>query len=173
MHRLTISESGIDGDGFAVGRTDEEIPFAYGYSIGLSAEWEVKRASITSLLDERKIDLTRRAGKWHDEIASVEMPEFGNAPFIDLSFSPFTNSLPINQLEFVGDKARRIETLYFDENRFELRKVAQLYSRVEESSYRYQDVEQPDFVAELTVDGDGLVETYEHLFKRVGSQRET
>ncbi len=35
------------------------------------------------------------------------------------------------------------------------------------TTYRYQDVEQSAFTARLTVDNDGLIINYEHLFKKL------
>jgi hypothetical protein len=104
--------------------------------------------------------------KWYDGNDN-HLTAFDGVPFIDLSISPFTNTLPIKQLQFDGDKPQQIETLYFDENRFSIRKVRQVYSKLDERTYRYQDVELPDFAADIVVDDDGLVIDYPQLFKRV------
>jgi hypothetical protein len=126
----------------------------------------VSIVTIKSLLDDREINLTCENKKWYDGHGD-HLTEFDGIPFIDLSISPFTNMLPIKQLRFDGDKPQKIETLYFDENRFSIRKVQQLYSRLNDRTYRYQDVELPDFVVDIVVDDDGWVIVYPQLFKRV------
>jgi hypothetical protein len=166
IHQHMTAAQAHYGHGFVAGRSDEGLPLAIEYEIALTAEWEVSQVRIKSLVDGREISLICEDKKWYDGQGN-HLIEFDGIPFIDLSISPFTNTLPIKRLRFDGDKPQQIETLYFDENRFLIRKVQQLYSKLNEKTYRYQDVEQPDFVVDLVVDNDGWVIEYPQLFKRV------
>jgi hypothetical protein len=57
--------------------------------------------------------------------------------------------------------------IYFDENRFSIRKVQQLYSKLNDRTFRYKDIELADFVSDIVIDEDGLVVDFPSLFKRV------
>lgn len=165
-HRHQASATGFDEQGVASGRTDQGSVFAYAYTLQLTAQWEIKMVAITSLLDDRRIALRRNGKQWFDEIAHTVLPQFDGVPFIDISVTPFTNSLPIHQLAFTADQPQQIQTIFFDENSFSLRKVLQYYTKKDDHTFQYTDVEIPDFTAELTTDADGIVLTYQHLFRR-------
>jgi len=166
VHRQVVTAQAIEEHGIAAGKTDQGAVFAYEYKLLLTPAWEIKSANITSLLDERTIALHHDAGTWRDA-AGKTLHEFDGIPYIDLSFSPFTNTLPIKRAPFVDDEELTIDTLYFDENSFSLTKVQQRYRRLGPKKYRYQDVETPDFTANIDVDDDGLVTDYQHLFARM------
>lgn len=165
MHRTVSDDDGLHGQGYAVGKTDQNIPFAFEYNVFLTESWDIKRLGIASLLDDRALAVRHHEGTWYDDIAKVGLPEFDDVRFCDISISPFTNSLPINRLAFEGNREQSIDVVFFDENTFSLRRVRQIYSRTADRTFRYQDVEMPEFTAKIVTDADGLVIDYEHLFK--------
>lgn len=164
--RLTVKEQKIFGRGIVVGRSDTHMQFAVAYSVALTTGWAVEAAEIKSLFDDRAITLTHKGEKWYDG-AGEHLAAFDGVPFIDISLTPFSNTIPIQQLVFRGDTPQKIDVLYIDLPDFSTRKVQQYYSRRNAKTYRYQDIETPDFAADITVDTDGLVVDYPQLFKRV------
>lgn len=149
-----------------VGKSEGHTPFAITYTITLNNNWHIKSIVVRSLLDEKKVRLTNREDKWYDG-DGTHLPAFDGTEYIDLTLSPFTNTLPIRRLPFVADKRRKIDVIYIDLPNFSLRKVQQYYSKLSNYTYRYQDVEVENFVANITVDDDLLVTDYQGLFKRV------
>ncbi len=164
VHRHRVDD-GVYGHGIAAGKTDQDIPFAIEYRVALTIDWRIKEVSIRSLLDERVINLVHKDHEWYDGTGQL-LSEFDGVELVDISISPFTNTLPIKQLCFDGEP-QKVDMIYFDENKFSLRRLQQIYSKIDHRTYRYQDVELPDFVSEITVDDDGLVIDFLELFRRV------
>lgn len=165
IHTHTVDD-GINGHGLAVGKTDNGIPFAIEYEVALTANWDIKEVSIKSLLDERIIKLVRKGDQWYDGTGK-HLVEFDGVEMVDISISPFTNTLPIKRLQFEGKRPQKVDIIYFDENRFSLRRLQQIYSQADERTYRYQDIELPDFVSNIVVDDEGLVIDFLGMFKRI------
>ena len=76
---------------------------------------------------------------------------------VDLGFSPSTNALPIRRLRLAVGEHREIGVCWVRFPSFEVTLGRQLYERVGERTWQYRS---GDFEAELTVDEDGLVESY-------------
>ena len=166
IHQHIVSDTEIRGRGLTVGKTDQGTPFAYLYHVALTPAWEMKTVSVTSLLDRRTLALRHDAGRWRDS-ACAHLRGFDGVSLVDLSISPFTNTIAIKQLSFVGDEPRTTDVVFFDENHFAFRRVQQRYRQIARNQYRYHDVESADFAADIVVDDAGLVIDYEGLFKRV------
>lgn len=149
-----------------VGKSGENTPFAIAYTITLTNNWHVKSVVITSILEKKKVRLNHREDKWYDGAGS-HLSAFDGIEYIDITLSPFTNTLPIRRLSFAADKRCKIDVIYIDLPNFSLRKVQQYYSKLSDHIYRYQDVEIADFVADITVDTNLLVVDYPGLFKRI------
>ena len=165
VHTHTVDD-GINGHGLAIGKTDGDIPFAMEYDVLLTADWEIKEVLIKSLLDERAIRLVRKGDQWYDG-ASQHLAEFDGVELVDISISPFTNTIPVKRLQFEGELPQKVDIIYFDENEFSVMLLQQFYSQVDERTYRYQDIMLPDFMSDLVVDDDGLVVDFPELFRRV------
>jgi hypothetical protein len=165
VHTHMVND-GIHGHGLAVGKTDGDIPFAMEYYMAMMEEWNIKEVSIKSLLDGRAIRLVHKGNKWHDSTCK-HLPEFDGVELVDISISPFTNTLPIKRLQFEDELPQKVDIIYFDENKFSLRRLQQIYSQLDERTYRYQDIVLPDFVSDIVVDDDGLVVDFQDMFRRV------
>lgn len=165
VHTHTVNE-GIFDHGIAVGKTDRGVPFAMEYDVVLTKDWDVKEVSIKSLLDERIIKIVHKGDQWYD-CESKHLAKFEGVELVDISISPFTNTLPIKRLQFEGKKPQKVDIIYFDENRFSLSRLQQIYSKIDEQTYRYEDIILPDFVSDITVDDEGLVTDFPKMFKRI------
>lgn len=165
VHTHTVNED-IHDHGLAAGKTDSGIPFAIEYDMWLTANWDIKEVSIKSLLDKRIIKIVHKGDQWYD-CEGKHLAEFEGVELVDISISPFTNTLPIKRLRFEGKKPQKVDIIYFDENRFSLSRLQQIYSQIDERTYRYQDTVLPDFMSDIVVDSDGLVVNFQDMFRRI------
>jgi hypothetical protein len=86
---------------------------------------------------------------------------------LDLNFSPSTNLLPIRRLDLrIGEKAA-VRAAWLRFPGFTLEPLEQLYSRVDEKTYRYESAG-GSFVTELRVDAAGFVTRYPKFWEVEG-----
>ena len=85
---------------------------------------------------------------------------------IDISLTPFTNSLPINRLQLQVNEVQYIKVLYIDILGRTIRSVVQQYTKISDHKYQYENVPN-DFEAVITVDEWGIVTEYPGLFVRL------
>lgn len=85
---------------------------------------------------------------------------------IDISLTPFTNTLPISRLNLSKNEQQELNVLYIDILNREIKPVQQRYTRLSTYQYKYENVPN-DFEAVITVDDLGLVINYPELFERI------
>jgi hypothetical protein len=86
---------------------------------------------------------------------------------VDITATPFTNTLPIRRLGLREGESSTIVAVYVSLPELTVTTNRQRYTCLEpDRRYRYESVDS-DFTSELEVDGDGLVVTYPGLFRRV------
>lgn len=103
-------------------------------------------------------------GNWTVNERAIE--ELKGCRDIDLSFTPMTNSIPINRLRLAVKEERILPVVYVDVFSGQIRKANQRYVRLSEFEYQYENVPN-DFEAVITVDEQGIVEDYPGLFLRL------
>jgi uncharacterized protein len=88
--------------------------------------------------------------------------------YVDISETPFTNSLPMRRLGLAPGEFAEIAVAYFEGA--ELQPWPQRYTRLENGdgggTYRFVRLD-GGFTADLPVDLDGLILDYPGLFRRV------
>lgn len=84
---------------------------------------------------------------------------------VDVSVTPFTNTLPIRRLQLVVGKSSEVRVVYVEAPEVQLTASTQRYIRLGERYYRFESLE-VDFTADLPVDREGLVLDYPGLFRR-------
>jgi hypothetical protein len=98
--------------------------------------------------------------------------EFDGCIDVDISATPFTNTLPIRRLELRPGASSGIEVLYVALfPTLELRRAEQRYTRLDAAGgarYLYESVA-TGFRVELLVDDDGLVMDYPGFWERVAA----
>jgi hypothetical protein len=117
--------------------------------------------------EHRTLRLVRvGAARW--EVNGTARPDLDGAEEPDLSVTPFCNTFPIRRLsQTVGDHLT-LETAYVNGADLTVTRSKQRYERLGHGRVRYVDLGLFNgFTAELTVDEDGLVRSYERLFERV------
>lgn len=92
--------------------------------------------------------------------------EFKNCVDIDITLTPFTNSLPINRLDLAVDKPQKIEVVYLDVLKNNIRVAHQQYTKKSETNYNFQNIPN-DFEANIITDNKGFVVHYPELFERI------
>jgi len=87
----------------------------------------------------------------------------------DLSVTPFCNSFPIRRLPEAPGARLTLDTAFIDGAALTVTRSRQRYERQGSGRCRYVDLGlSAGFAADLTVDEDGLILRYEHLFERLG-----
>ena len=139
-------------------------PVRLEYAMELDASWTFLVLRLRAS-DGRQLDVSRDddGGWWVDGAAR---PDLADAVDVDLSFSPFTNALPIRRLDLAVGAAADIVTAYVDGDTFRVSPDPQRYTRVDADRYVYESRD-GDFHREISVDADGLVVDYPGLFSRV------
>jgi uncharacterized protein len=169
--RLRIGEGGIDADGVVIGEEDG-VAFRARYVIRCDPGWRT-REMIVDPLDGRDSLHLRSDGKGNWSDASGEsLPELEGCSDVDLSATPFTNTLPIRRLDLREEESSAIVAVFVDVPGMRLDASRQRYTCLERNAggglYRYEDEGLfRGFTADLPVDADGLVLNYPGIFRRM------
>lgn len=148
-----------------IGSYEDKI-YAVNYSILIDKNWMVQSFLIESEINNSKRTLTGKRIRDQWEINNAVHPEFNNFPFIDISLTPFTNTLPINNLKLSENSSKKIDVIYIDVLNHHIRPVQQQYTRTAANKYLYENIEN-DFKAEISVDEKGFVTNYPKLFEKI------
>jgi hypothetical protein len=162
---LKQGRSEIVADSVILAKAENEA-IAVWYRIHCDAVWRVRKAEIRRIGDDRLVKLTSDgSGSWTNG-AGLAQQHLEGAIDIDISVTPFTNTLPIRRLGLKVGQAAEIVVAYIQLPSLEIIVDRQRYTRLEDSRYRYESVDS-DFRRDIEVDDDGLVITYPGLFRRV------
>jgi hypothetical protein len=142
-------------------------PFGARYRILIDAEGNTRRAEVARVGEDRGVLLEHDgAGNWSSPSAGA-IPALQGARDVDISATPFTNTLPIRRLRLAKGTSRDILAAWVRLPSLALGAVRQRYTCLEpDRRYRFEDLDS-GFSAELEVDGHGLVVTYPGLFRRL------
>lgn len=156
----------IVAESVVVGSADDSV-FALRYRIRCDKSWRVRSAEITLVGSDRKIEISSDGkGNWSDA-SGKSLPKLEGAIDIDLSATPFTNTLPIRRLKLKARRSAEILAVYILAPRLTLTTDPQRYTcLVPGKRYRYESIDS-DFTREIEVDRRGLVVTYPGLFRRL------
>lgn len=102
------------------------------------------------------------AGGWSDDRAEPVAALRGCVD-VDIWPTPMTNSLPLWRTDWT-DQPKRLAMAWIDATTLEVRRSEQVYTRLDESRYRFQS---GDFEALIVVDDEGIVKDYPGLFARL------
>lgn len=160
----------ITADGIVIG-VEENVPFRIRYTICCDLKWHVRRVIVQSL-DENEHTIrfvSDGSGDWTNESGNP-VPELKGCIDVDITATPFTNTLPIRRLNLSSGESAEIKVVYFTIPEMQVSVVPQRYTCVETGSaggkYKFESLDD-GFTAVITVDADGFVEDYPRLFKRV------
>jgi hypothetical protein len=165
---LDESGDGIVADS-VVFATRDAVPSRTRYRMEMDLGWNVRRVSVSvsnAGMEDRSLELVSDGeGHWQDGDGNP-LAQFDDCLDIDVSATPFTNTLPIRRLELQSGQVEPIRVLYIHVPSLETSVWEQRYTGLEGGLVRYESVGS-DFQRDLHVDDDGLVIDYPSLFRRV------
>lgn len=136
----------------------------------LSPEWRARSVSVEqwNAAGRRSLRLERDGTGW--KVNGGRRPDLDGAEEPDLSVTPFCNTLPIRRTPEKPGSSLGLDTAYIDGAAMTVVRSSQRYDRQGPGRLRYVDLgTAKGFEADLLVDGQGLVVSYEHLFERVAT----
>ena len=157
--------SGLDATGVIVG-ADDDGAFAGWLHLFVDAGWNVTRLAVHHTADQRLALRASAPGRWTDE-RGLPLSLFDGCVDIDISTTPFTNTLPIRRMPWQAGQSRELDMLYIPFDTLAPRRDRQRYTCLKAGCFRYEGLA-TGFTAEITVDEDGLVVDYSGLFRRIG-----
>jgi hypothetical protein len=177
MEQLHISnnDASITADGVVVSIRDGK-PFKIRYQIYTNQDWQVQQLK-TELLDVNGKTLAIHSdGKgqwWQDE--DIPIPNLQGCIDVDLSATPFTNTLAIRRLALQPGDSCQLAVVYVSVPEMTIQAVPQRYTCLEINSqggiYKYEALSR-NLSVDLLVDRDGLVIEYPKAFRRIWSVEE-
>ena len=167
LQQLTLApeRDGLGATGVIVG-ADEDSAYAGWFHLCVDAGWNVTRFAVHHTADRRLALQADAPGRWTDA-RGAPLPEFDGCTDIDISTTPFTNTLPIRRLPWQAGQSREFDMLYVPFDTLAPRRDRQRYTCLEPGRrFRYEGL-RSGFTAEVTIDDDGLVIDYPGLFRRI------
>jgi hypothetical protein len=157
----------IEVDGLVVARVDGEA-VRLAYRLRCDADWTTRRLEVIrhgafpALVFESDGN-----GSWADG-AGAELPQLAGCVDVDITLTPFTNTLPIRRLPWHAGQGRDLLMVYVlvPEMTYELarQRYTCLETGAEGARFRY---ESGSFRRDLRIDADGLVVDYPGFWQRV------
>ena len=169
---LTVGDGEAVADGLIVGVAEKNRLFRVRYEVRCDVGWYARavRVSVPGLEPAAPvIELADGKGNWTTSIGE-SLPGLKGCLAVDISATPFTNTLPIRRLGLAPGQSAELQVAYVDVGEMRAWMEEQRYTRLEldsgEELYKYESLD-GGFTANLVVDTDGLVLDYPGLFRRV------
>jgi uncharacterized protein len=170
LHLLQHDEGNVS-DSVVIGM-EQETPFRLWYEIHTDKDWKVRQCTLR-LLGGGNREITLQGdgdGHWTDA-AGIPLSALDGCIDVDISVTPFTNTLPIRRLSLQPGQSADLLVAYITVPMLELKMMQQRYTCLEHhadgSIYRYESLGS-GFTRDLLVDAQGLVIDYPEIWQRVG-----
>lgn len=112
------------------------------------------------------LHMERAGAGWH--VNGKHRPDLDGAEEPDLSVTPFCNTPPIRRTPQGAGESLALDVAFIDGPALTVARSRQRYVRQGAHRLRYVDLGlSSGFEADLVVDAEGLVLSYEHLFRRI------
>jgi uncharacterized protein len=152
-HGVTVSSTLVDGG---------EAPFSLRYIWTLDPDWRTRTLRIEHMNGEDRWLTIERASEASWRIDRGPAPHLDGCVELDLSATPFCNSLAIRRLGEDGE----FDAAYIAADTMTVVPSRQRYERISETYWRFHDLGVAHgFTAALELDSNGLVARYEGLFE--------
>lgn len=164
---LRADETGIHAVSVVIAIQDGQA-FRLDYAVDLDVSYQVRMVYLT-LNNEAVLTLEcDEQRNWFDA-HHQPLPHLTGCTDIDISATPFTNTLPIRRLNWQPGQMKTIRLVYCEIPQMILRPDEQIYTCVEKQSdnarFHFEQVA-TGFKSTIQVDGDGLVIDYPGLYSR-------
>lgn len=169
---LKEDQERIVADGLILGVKDG-APYRAHYEVTCDLEWRVRNVHIQLLGRQRQALMLHGDGEgnWMSAVGE-RLAELHGCLDIDISESPFTNTLPIRRAAFRPGVSLVLTVVYLAVPELTIEPTQQRYTCLEQSPtgglYRFESLAS-GFQADLPVDSDGLVLDYPEVFRRAGA----
>jgi len=168
---LAETDGGVEATSVVIGIAEDEsggpVRFAARYRVLCDALWRTREVEVELIGEPLRLSVTADGeGRWFDAVGA-RLPSLDGAIDIDISATPFTNTLPIRRLDPAEGTAVDIRTAYLRLPELTLSSDPQRYTCLDRGRrYRYESLS-GDFSREIEIDENGLVTLYPGLFRRV------
>jgi hypothetical protein len=162
---LRATPQGLSVGSRVIGENDGR-PFAFSYKVDLDASWRVLAFAIDSVDGRKRYYRSPAEGQWLDG-GGMKLAKFDGCIDIDLSFTCFTNSLPVHRLNFARGEAHEFAMLWMPSDTLDPFVDGQRYTCLEPAKRFHYEATDGTFEATIEFDEYGLVTDYPGLFRRV------
>ncbi|AST96619.1 putative glycolipid-binding domain-containing protein [Shouchella clausii] len=135
------------------------------YEVILTRNWNFIRLKLTNdkLKDELLLSKDSN-GKWLDG-NNIELDHLVGANDIDLSCTPFTNTLPINRCDWTKDEPLHLEMVFIDASNLNVKKTQQTYRLINNNlTNKVFNYSSGSFESVILVNNNGFVLDYPGYF---------
>jgi hypothetical protein len=172
LHLLRSDGGGVVANGLVIG-LEAGRPFRIGYEVRCDGLWRVREVRAAAPDSERPVLALLADGEGHWKRGGGEpIPELEGCIDVDISATPFTNTLPIRRLGLEPGESEELAVVYVRVPELLIGPERQRYGCLEAGPnggrYRFEALPS-GFTAELPVDAEGLVLDYPGLFRRAWS----
>ena len=167
LEHLLLRERSADS---VIVALDAELgPLRIAYRLAWDEAFRVQEAQLALTHDRgtRGLHLlTDGRGHWrHRDGRPVE--ELDGCIDIDIWPTPFTNSFPLWRTPLAVGERREFAMAWISAPEMSIAAQPQAYTRLDERTYRFENLDGAGFEARVVVDGEGLVIDYPGLFRRI------
>jgi uncharacterized protein len=143
----------------------DDVPHAIEFTVVCDGSWRTREVEVIEPASGRRIMLfADGAGGWSSGTGAL--PALQGAIDVDISATPFTNTLAIRRSQLGVGEHVDIVTAYVSVPDLTVSPDPQRYTRPSERSYRFESLDS-EFTREITVDDHGFVVEYPGLFSRI------
>jgi hypothetical protein len=168
--RLSVDAEHVVAGGRVFGSA-EGTSYELHYEIRCDASWAAHRVHVQLLQpNAARNEITSDGqGRWVDERGQA-IAALDGCVDVDLSVTPFTNTLPIRRLPWKPGQSRELDVAYVRLPEFQLSRARQRYtclSRADDGArFLYESIPS-GFRAEIVTDADGIVVSYPRFARRL------
>lgn len=166
-----ISKDNIEVNGRIIGQGFGQL-LNVNYNLEINNKWEIQKVRINSQSDNSfNIFLYKNKNNhWVNDDGEI-LNQLNNCTDIDITLTPFTNTLPIKRLNLNIGESKEIEVVYFDLPSNKFSPAKQRYTNLGNGFYKYESLAS-GFTANLYVDNEGIVINYPSIWHRVYNESE-
>jgi hypothetical protein len=144
----------------------KDVPVQVSYELIIDHNWYITSVAIEVEAEKRfNFFMERNNGKWYDQQGKY-YPDLDNATDIDISLTPFTNTLPIKRLKLMEGKTAAITVVYFDLLNDTFIPMKQHYTNMGNYLYKYENIH-TGFTSVIQTNEEGLVVDYPGIWQMV------
>ncbi|RAJ79264.1 hypothetical protein CLV59_106325 [Chitinophaga dinghuensis] len=143
-----------------------DLPFSIHYEVEITNDWKTDSFLIRSHgPDAKELKLTSNLlGQWYDKDGK-QVTALDNCLDIDISLTPFTNTLPVKRLQLNNGESATINVIYILLPEFELQRVKQRYTKISQDTWLYENLDS-GFSSQLYFDSEGIMNDYPGYIQR-------